>query len=180
MTFTCPVGRRWLVTSNRIFEHTMSNSAETTPPGHHPSWMVLWILCWLNTQHRPARSIKITQMGIEQDADKIKTSYGRQRATQLWNLSNMAHNLPWKPLEITNDQTQQVDWSCKVINLCLGDAHEKLSKNTDNHLLWFPLDHKCFLPYYKQIIHWLPYQSMLFWINQTNNPEIKGQNVGLL
>ena len=54
------------------------------------------------------------------------------------------------------------------------------SLKTDNHLSWFSLDHKCFLPYSKQIIHWLPYQSMLYWVNQTNKPEINRQNVGLL
>ena len=57
-----------------------------------------------------------------------------------------------KPLDITLDQTQQVGSGCKAINLCLGDAFEKLSDNNDNCLLWFPWDHKCFLPYSKQII----------------------------
>ena len=90
--------------SEQNFEHTISNSAETTYPGLHCSWMVLWILWWPNTQHRPARSIKITHKSTEQEADKIKTSYGRGKALQLWNLSNMAHNLNlvnvWK-LQVT-------------------------------------------------------------------------------
>jgi len=71
----------------------MSNSAEITSLGHHCSWMVLLILCCLNNQHRPARSVKITHKGTEQEADKIETSYGRGKAMRLWNLSNMVHNI---------------------------------------------------------------------------------------
>jgi len=84
---------RMISHSKHNFEHTMSNSAEITSPGHHCSWMVLWIFCWLNTQHRPASSVKIAHKGTGQEEEKIETSYGRGKAMRLWKLSNMAHNI---------------------------------------------------------------------------------------
>jgi hypothetical protein len=66
------------------------------------------------------------------------------------------------------------------LSICVWDAHEKLSENNDNCLSSFSWDQKWLLPYSKQFTQWLPYQSMLYWVNQTNKSEIDRQNGGLL
>jgi len=89
-----PVGPRWLVTPNRIL-----NTQWATQLKLHlqviivPEWFCEFSAASTPNTGQPEASKLPTRKGTKQEADKIKTSYGKGKATWFWNLSNMVHNV---------------------------------------------------------------------------------------